>query len=205
MQNARTKKQSRHYFLAAGWASFLYAFLILPHITFSIIADSTTSTAAHTVKAILSAVFILLLSFQLLTLKEIIHRKAAYGGLDSIIDMIIIINVILFPFQALFDFQMFQTVISLVILVFYIPKGILLITFGIKLQNIQDNMPQETTWISLLLILCGICYVTVLLHLIGIVIYLIISIIFGFLFFSYNPAKNTKTGKSPSKPSQNTI
>jgi len=168
----------------AGWLSITNAIFTIPSIVMSMFLEKTRGDGARISQAILICVGVGLLVYVLLSFKKLLNDRFQFHRVDPYISLLIWGNIVLGVLDLLsLGIRGLEFLVSILSIISFIIFGIISILFGIKLLRLHDNLYGLLKPFSYLAIVSGVCFVTVILALLGVIAGVVEDVILGIIFF----------------------
>jgi hypothetical protein len=168
----------------AGWLSITSALFTIPSIVMSWFLESMEGTGARLSRTILTAVGLGLFLYVISSLKKLLNSRFRFRDVDIYISLLIWGNVILCIVSLLsLGSRRIEFVLSYLSMIAFIAFGILSIMFATRLLRLSDNLYGLLKPFSYTQIVSGICFITVFLSPVGIVVGAVADVILGVIFF----------------------
>ena len=168
----------------AGWLSITSALFAIPDIVMSMYLDTIEGTGAKLSQAILTIVSLGLFIYIVSSLKKLINSRFQFHDVDIYISLLIWGNVILCILSILsLESIRLEFVFRYLSMIAFIIFGILSIMFATRLLRLSDNLYGLLKAFCYTQIVCGICFITVLLFPVGVIAGAIADVILGVIFF----------------------
>lgn len=168
----------------AGWLSITSALFAIPDIVMSMYLDTIEGTGAKLSQAILTIVSLGLFIYIVSSLKKLINSRFQFHDVDIYISLLIWGNVILCILSILslesIRLEFVFRYLSMIALIIF---GILSIMFATRLLRLSGNLYGLLKAFCYAQIVCGICFITVFLLPVGIIVGAVADVILGVIFF----------------------
>jgi hypothetical protein len=168
----------------AGWLSITSALFAIPSIVMSWFLESMEGSGAKVSQAILTAVDLGLFLYVISSLRKLLNSRFRFHDVDIYISLLIWGNVILCILSILslksVRLEFVFRYLSMIALIIF---GILSIMFATRLLRLSDNLYGLLKAFCYTQIVCGICFITVLLFPVGVIAGAIADVILGVIFF----------------------
>jgi hypothetical protein len=168
----------------AGWISIANAIFTIPAIAMSYLLESAEGTGPRLAQAILIVVGLGLFIYVLLFLKQLLNLRFRFHDVDIYISYLLWGNLSLSLFQLLSlvtpEFKSAVDILSILASVFF---GILSILFSSRLLRLPYRFYGLLKAYCYITMISGICFVTVLLLPVGILVEAASDVILGIVFF----------------------
>ena len=168
----------------AGWLSITSALFAIPSIVMSWFLESMEGSGAKVSQAILTAVDLGLFLYVISSLRKLLNSRFRFHDVDIYISMLIWGNVILCILSILslksVRLEFVFRYLSMIALIIF---GILSIMFATRLLRLADNLYGLLKAFCYTQIVCGICFITVFLLPVGIIVGAVADVILGVIFF----------------------
>lgn len=168
----------------AGWLSITSALFAIPDIVMSMYLDTIEGTGAKLSQAILTIVSLGLFIYIVSSLKKLINSRFQFHDVDIYIKLLIWGNVILCILSILslesIRLEFVFRYLSMIALIIF---GILSIMFATRLLRLSGNLYALLKAFCYTQIVCGICFITVFLLPVGIIVGAVADVILGVIFF----------------------
>jgi hypothetical protein len=168
----------------AGWLSITNAIFAIPSIAMSWFLDSIGGAGAKLSQAILTLVSLGLFLYVIIFLKKLLNYRFQFHEVDIYISLLIWGNVILAVFSLLsLGSRGFEWLMDILSIVSFIIFGILAIMFATRLLRLSNNLYGLLKAFCYITIASGICFITVFLAPVGIIVGAVADVILGVIFF----------------------
>ena len=168
----------------AGWLSITNAIFAIPSIAMSWFLDSIGGAGAKLSQAILTLVSLGLFLYVIISLRKLLNYRFQFHEVDIYISLLIWGNVILAVFSLLSlgsrGSEWFMNILSIVSFIVF---GILAIMFATRLLRLPGNLHGLLKPFGYTQIVSGICFITVFLSPVGIIVGAVADAILGVIFF----------------------
>jgi hypothetical protein len=168
----------------AGWLSITNAIFAIPSIAMSWFLETKSGAGAKLSQAILTLVSLGLFLYVIISLRKLLNYRFQFHQADIYISLLIWGNVILTALSLLVlgnqEFERFMNVLSIVSLIIL---GILAIMFATRLQRFPGDLYGLLKPFCYTTIASGICFITVLLAPVGVIVGAVSDVILGIIFF----------------------
>jgi hypothetical protein len=168
----------------AGWLSITNAIFAIPSIAMSWLLDTIGGAGAKLSQAILTLASLGLFLYVIISLRKLLNYRFQFHEVDLYISLLIWGNVILAAFSLLalgsLGFEWFMTILSIVSFLIF---GILSIMFATRLLRLPVNLYGLLKAFCYTTIASGICFITVFLAPVGIIVGAVADVILGIIFF----------------------
>jgi len=168
----------------AGWASMTSALFTVPHIWMSMYFETMEGPGARLSEAAMIAVALGLSVYVLLSFKRLLNARFQFHAVDTYILLVISGNGVLSGL-ALFSVGSMgpESLVAALSMLTFIPFGIFAIMFATRLLRIPGNLYGLLKPFSYTLIMCGACFVTIMLSPVGYIFSVVSDVILGIIFF----------------------
>jgi hypothetical protein len=168
----------------AGWLSMTSAIFVIPSIAMSWFLDEMGGAGAKLSQTILTLVSLGLFLYIIISLRKLLNYRFQFHKVDIYISLLIWENVILSAFSLLaLGSQGFESLMNILSMVSFIIFGILAIMFGTRLLQFPGNLYGLLKPFCYTTIASGICYITVFLAPVGIVVGAVSDVVLATIFF----------------------
>jgi len=168
----------------AGWLSMTSAIFAIPSIVMSWLLDEKGGAGAKLSQAILTLVSLGLFLYVIISLKKLFNYRFKFHQVDIYISLLIWGNVILSAFSLLaLGSQRFESLMNFLSIVSFIIIGILAIMFGTRLLQFPGNLYGLLKPFCYTTIASGICFITVFLAPVGIIVGAVSDVVLATIFF----------------------
>jgi hypothetical protein len=168
----------------AGWLSITNALFAIPSIAMSWFLDSMDGIGPVISQAILTIVSLGLFLYIISYLRKLLNIRFQFHGVDIYISLLIWGNVALAALSLLSlgskGLEWVMNVLSVAASIFF---GILSIIFATRLLRLPANLYGLLKPFSYAQIVCGICFITVFLFPVGVIVGSVADVILGVIFF----------------------
>jgi hypothetical protein len=168
----------------AGWFSIANALFTIPSIAMSWFLDTVGGAGAKLSQAILTLVSLGLFLYVIISLRKLLNYRFQFHEADIYISLLIWGNVLLAAFSLLAlgsqGFEWFMNILSIVSFIIF---GILAIMFATRLLRLPGNLYGLLKAFCYAQIVSGICFITVFLSPVGIIVGAVADVILGVIFF----------------------
>ncbi len=168
----------------AGWLSITSALFTIPDIVMSMYLDTIEGTGAKLSQAMLTIVSLGLFIYIVSSLKKLINSRFQFHDVDIYISLLIWGNIALSIVSLLSlesrKMELAWNILSAISLVAF---GILSIMFATRLLRLSGNLYGLLKAFCYTQIVCGICFITVILFPVGVIAGAIADVILGVIFF----------------------
>jgi hypothetical protein len=166
----------------AGWLSITNAILTIPIFAMSLFLVSQSGSTAKLLAMILAGVSFILFIFIFLSLKGLLNTRFGFHDTDILINMLIWVNAVSFALPFLELFPALEKLAAVVPLVVIVLSGIVLILFAVKLLRLSDTLHGMLKPFAYTSLATGVCFATIVLIPIGLLVSIIADIILGIIF-----------------------
>jgi len=168
----------------AGWLSMTSAIFSIPSIAMSWFLEEMGGEGAKLSQAILTLVSLGLFLYVIISLKKLLNYRFKFHQVDIYISLLIWGNVILSALSLLaLVSQGFESLMNILSIVSFIFIGILAIMFGTRLLQFPGNLFGLLKPFCYTTIASGICFITVFLASVGIIVGAVSDVILATIFF----------------------
>lgn len=168
----------------AGWLTVFYLLLSIPNIGLSIYAEYVAVDGLKNLSDALSIVTYVLSSYLLLLLRKFLHARLPGLNITLATYLLIIVGLLVLLIPMLIKEPAPTEYVSIVIyyLVLFIPAGLVLLFYGIKLVRVKSNYRhlKVYAWLNLV---TGICFLSIVLFIFAIPLTVVSDIYMALLFF----------------------
>jgi hypothetical protein len=168
----------------AGWLSMTSAIFAIPSIAMSWLLEEMGGEGARLSRAIMTLVNLGLFLYVNISLRKLLNYRFKFHQVDIYISMLIWGNLVLAAFSLLAlgspQFEWIHNILSIVSSIIF---GILAIMFGTRLLQFPGNLYGLLKPFCYTTIASGICFITVFLVLVGIVVGAVSDVILATIFF----------------------
>lgn len=169
---------------SAGWLAMASAFASIPVAYLAYSLEGRIDTIATSLQAAIQLVGVVLFVAITLYLKKLLNAYCNFHGTDRNIDWMIKANVTaaILTLLALYSGQLKET-LGMAALAIIMVQGVIQIQFGYRLLRLQDNLGGMLKPFCYANMATGLCVVSVVLFLVGVVISAISDLMLGTIFF----------------------
>jgi hypothetical protein len=168
----------------AGWLSITNAIFAIPSIAMSWFLDTIGGAGAKLSQAILTLVSLGLFLYIIISLRKLLNVRFQFHQADIYISLLIWGNVVLSAFSLLaLEGQGFESFMNILSIVSFVIFGILAIMFSTRLLHFPGNLYGLLKPFCYITIASGICFITVLLAPVGVIVGAVADVILGIIFF----------------------
>jgi len=168
----------------AGWLSMTSAIFAVPSIAMSWFLDEMGGAGAKLSQAILTLVSLGLFLYVIMSLRKLLNYRFKFHHTDIYISLLIWGNLILSALSLLaLASQGFESLMNILSMVSLIIFGILALMFGTRLLQFPGNFYGLLKPFCYTTIASGICFVTIFLAPVGIVVGAVSDVILATIFF----------------------
>ena len=175
-----TKEQ----FNLAGWLSITSALFTIPSIVMVWLLESMEGSGAKVSQAILTLVDLGLFLYVISSLKKLLNSRFRFHDVDIYISLLMWGNAILCVLSIIslgsIRLEFVFRYLSMIALIIF---GILSIMFATRLLRLSGNLYGLLKAFCYAQIVCGICFITVLLFPVGVIAGAVADVILGIIFF----------------------
>jgi hypothetical protein len=168
----------------AGWLSITNAIFAIPSIAMSWFLDTVGGAGARLSQAILTLVSLGLFLYIIIFLRKLLNYRFQFHHADIYISLLIWGNVILAAFSLLAlgsqGLEWFMNILSIVSFIIF---GILSIIFATRLLRFPGNLYGLLKPFCYTTIASGICFITIFLAPVGVIVGAVSDVILGIIFF----------------------
>jgi hypothetical protein len=168
----------------AGWLSITNAIFAIPSIAMSWFLDTVGGAGARLSQAILTLVSLGLFLYIIIFLRKLLNYRFQFHHADIYISLLIWGNMILAAFSLLAlgsqGLEWFMNILSIVSFIIF---GILSIIFATRLLRFPGNLYGLLKPFCYTTIASGICFITIFLAPVGVIVGAVSDVILGIIFF----------------------
>jgi len=183
--SGETKTTDAAHLKLAGWLSITNGILTIPISAMSVFLVSQPDSSAKLLNMILGGVSFILFIFVFLSLKGLLNARFGFHDTDIFITMLIWLNALSLAFPFLELFPALDKLAEVVPLVLTELIGIVLIIFGIRLLRVPDTLHGLLKPFVYTSIATGVCFVSIVLMLVGLLVGIAADIILGVIFLRF--------------------
>lgn len=167
----------------AGWLAMISAIITLPLFWWSLASHASKNLQGKVIESTIQVVGTILFVLLCVLLRRFLNRRFAFHGIDRIIDLLIISNLVIGLLSLLGSFlPEFEAIIAPVLILVAIAMGMLQARFGYLLLSVPDELGGLRRPYAYLNIVTGICLASIVLVPIAIVCGAIADVMLGTIF-----------------------
>ncbi len=168
-----------------GWVAIINAIATIPILVFNIVMEQIAQhwTGVNPLIMLSMGIIVLVDTFIFYKFRELLNQRYQFHEADSIIQFIIIANILIGFFNIIgYMFPSILMIMKILILVSLVPFGIFFIVFAVQLLKLKNDLfgflkPYAYTTIAV-----GVCVATVILFVFGVLIGVAAGLMQGLIF-----------------------
>lgn len=168
----------------AEWFSITNAAVTIPIVVLSIFLAAIGGVGAKVIQAALTLISLGLFVYIFLSLRKFLNSRLRFHDVDTNITVLIWVNVVISILSILsLSSSQLETAFGLLTFFAIIPWGIIYIVFAIRLLRLSDDLFGLLRPFSYTSIASGLCFTTVILIPLGLILGAVADVILGMIFF----------------------
>ena len=168
----------------AGWLSITNAIFAIPCIAMSWFLETIGGTGAKLSQAILTLVSLGLFVYVISSLRKLLNSGFQFHDIDTYISLLIWGNVALTMLSVLsLGSRRLEIAMNILTMIAFVYFGILSLMFATRLLRLPGGLYGLLKPFCYITIISGICFITVILSPVGIVVGAVGDVILGIIFF----------------------
>ena len=168
----------------AGWLSITNAIFAIPCIAMSWFLETIGGAGAKLSQAILTLVSLGLFVYVISSLRKLLNSRFQFHDIDTYISLLIWGNVALTMLSVLsLGSRRLEMAINILTILAFVYFGILSIMFATRLLRLPGGLYGLLKPFCYITVISGICFITVILSPVGIVVGAVGDVILGIIFF----------------------
>jgi len=168
----------------AGWFSILNAVITIPVMMISLGLHDESGTDTKMIEMVLTIISLGFLIYILWTLRDLLNIRYRFYDVDTLITILIWGNGTLTALSILSLWSPeWERAFGILSMITLIPFGILAIAFAIRLLRLTDHLSNLLKPFCYIQIGSGVCYITIILLPLGIIVGVVADVVLGIIFF----------------------
>ena len=171
----------------SGWMSVLSAVVTVPLIAFGFYLGmlEEETTVMRLIEFGLSALYTVLFVYVSLKFRKLLNQHANFHDVDIYILLLIWINIVFIAISIIpIFYSEISAIIDIITVIAFLPMGIILIMFGIKLLNCKAEFSPKLKYFAIFTIITGVFVGSIILIIFSFITSIVTDIILAAIFFS---------------------